>query len=200
MKQAKLSTNVGERISDYLINLNYDMLGSPNFIFGIYDIKTVPDNSPRETLIGSQKVSDLFIDWFQRHKLPWDYTEFDGRSDYGPFLAEGIVCNGLFSGADEIKTKEQRDRYDHALGRGLGGIANVVTDPCYHAACDSLENINSLALEKMVQAAANILETLGWKSDLEQWLYPDGRPNIGKSKPLLERIKQKKEYFGTESF
>ena len=29
--------------------------------------------------------SSLII--FDRHRLPWDYTEFSGRSDYGPFLA-----------------------------------------------------------------------------------------------------------------
>jgi Zn-dependent M28 family amino/carboxypeptidase len=34
VKQAKTSSVAGERLSDYLINLNYDMLGTPNYIFG----------------------------------------------------------------------------------------------------------------------------------------------------------------------
>ena len=31
-------------------------------------------------------------------------TAFDGRSDYGPFIAAGIPAGGLFTGAEEIKT------------------------------------------------------------------------------------------------
>lgn len=37
VKEAKSSTVVIERLSDYLVNLNYDVLESFNFIFGIYD-------------------------------------------------------------------------------------------------------------------------------------------------------------------
>ena len=88
-----------------------------------------------------------------------DYTDFSGRSDYGPFLAEGIVAGGLFSGADDMKTIEQRNRYDQVLGQGMGGIPNIIQDPCYHEACDSIENINVFAYEKMIQAAAYALDT-----------------------------------------
>ena len=31
-------------------------------------------------------------------------TDFDGRSDYGPFIAAGIPAGGLFTGAEEAKT------------------------------------------------------------------------------------------------
>lgn len=200
MKKAKVATAVGQRLSDYLINLNYDMLGSPNFMFGIYDAKTAPSDVPPETIPGSQKVTDLFVDWFKRHQLPWDYTEFDGRSDYGPFLAEGIACSGLFSGADDIKTKEQRDRYDQILGQGMGGIAGIIQDPCYHEQCDSIGNINLLSLDKMIQAAAEILETLGWNPDLENWLYPNGRSHIGKSKSVQKKMKKAKKNFEKPNF
>ena len=71
------------------------------------------------------KLQLYFKDWFVQQNLPWDYTDFSGRSDYGPFLAEGIVAGGLFSGADDMKTQEQRDRYDQMLGQGLGGIAGI---------------------------------------------------------------------------
>ena len=32
-------------------------------------------------------------------------TDFDGRSDYGPFIAAGIPAGGLFSGAEGVKTR-----------------------------------------------------------------------------------------------
>jgi Zn-dependent M28 family amino/carboxypeptidase len=104
VKKAKNSTVIGERLSDYLINLNYDMLGSPNYIFGIYDGRTANNATPSQALPGSNKITALFKGWFDQQNLPSDYTDFSGRSDYGPFLAEGIVAGGLFTGADGIKT------------------------------------------------------------------------------------------------
>ena len=88
----------------------------------------------------------LFRDWFVRNELPWDSADFDGLSDHIPFLAEGIVIGGLFSGADDVKTKKQRDRYDTALGQGWGGISDIAQDPCYHKACDSMPQCECVCL------------------------------------------------------
>ena len=191
VKKAKNSSVVGERLGDYLINLNYDMLGSPNFIFGIYDGRTANNNTPTQALPGSNKVTNLFREWFIQQNFPWTYTDFSGRSDYGPFLAEGIVAGGLFSGADGIKTQSERDYYDEMLGQGMGGIAGAIRDPCYHQACDSIQNINAFALEKMVQAAAYALEYLARQDDLMGWLYPNGRP----SPSTAQKYNSINEYF-----
>ena len=175
MNRAKTSSVVGERVQDYLINFNYDMIASPNFMFGIYDGETARKYRLLDSLAGSNKVTALFREWFENQSLPWDYTNFDGRSDYSPFLAEDIVAGGLFTGYDGMKTTEQCDRYARMLGAGLGGISGITYDPCYHLACDSIENINVFAYEKMVQAAAYALETLGRMDNLQVWLYPRGR-------------------------
>ena len=177
VKKAKVATTVGDRLQDYLINLNYDMLASPNYIFGIYDGRTARNDTPPQALPGSNKITALFRDWFVRQSLPWDYTDFSGRSDYGPFLAEGIVAGGLFAGADDTKTQAQRDRYDETLGQGQGGIPDIIQDPCYHKACDSIQNVNVFAFEKMVQAAAYMLESLGRQDELKAWLYPTPAAN-----------------------
>jgi aminopeptidase Y len=169
------SATVGNRLQDYLINLNYDMLGSPNYMFGIYNGSSAKADTPSQALPGSIKISETYRDWFIRQNLPWDYTDFSGRSDYGPFLAAGIVAGGLFTGADEIKTAEQRLRYEGQLGKGQGGFAGAILDPCYHQACDTVDNINQFAYQKMVQVAAYILEYLGQTDNLETWLYPSGR-------------------------
>jgi Zn-dependent M28 family amino/carboxypeptidase len=170
------SASPDNKLQNYLINLNYDMLGSPNYMFGIYDGRTAKNDTPSEARPGSDKITALFKDWFVQQNLPWDYTDFSGRSDYGPFLAAGIVAGGLFSGADETKTAEQRSRYETKLGQGQGGFAGAILDPCYHKACDTVDNINQLGYERMVQAAAYMLEYLGQKDDLPAWLYPNGRP------------------------
>ena len=170
--EASKSNVVGERIRDYLLNINLDMLASSNFIFGIYNGKTAPSNTPASARPGSNKITTLFQQWFEVNRLPWDYTNFDGRSDYGPFLAAGLVAGGLFSGADAAKTLEQRNRYEAMLGPGLGGTSGIRQDPCYHKACDTTSNINRFALDKMVQAAAFAIESLAQQEDLKTWLYP----------------------------
>jgi hypothetical protein len=143
-------------------------------MLAIYDGKTAPVDTPVTALAGSTKITALSQNWFEQQNLPWDYTGFDGRSDYGPFLAEGIVAGGLFSGADDIKTQGQRDRYDRMLSQGMRGIAGIIHDPCYHQECDSIQNINVLGYEKLVQAAAYVLEYLARQDDLKTWLYPNG--------------------------
>ncbi|CAF4768204.1 unnamed protein product [Rotaria socialis] len=148
--QAQNSTIAGERISDYLINLNFDMLRSPNYIC----------------------VTALFRDWCIRQKLPWNYTPFNGLSDFAPFLTAGIAAGGLFSGADDYKMQAQRDRFDTSPGQGLGGTADASQHPYYHKACDTIRNINIIAYEKMVQEAAFVIESLARQTDLKAWLYP----------------------------
>ncbi|CAF1165161.1 unnamed protein product [Adineta steineri] len=197
VKQADNATTVGERLQDYLINLNYDMLGSPNYIFGIYDGRTANANTPPQALPGSNKITALFRSWFEQQKLPWDYTDFSGRSDYGPFLAKGIVAGGLFSGADERKSFEQRDRYDQMLGQGMGGVAGAIQDPCYHQACDSIQNINVFAYEKMVQAAAYTLEYLAQQDNLKEFLYPSAEIQRLNTQAKPQRVYNSiNEYFG----
>lgn len=149
-------------------------------MLGIYDAKTAPPSTPSSTLPGCQRTTDLYVEWFRSQGLPWDYTDFSGRSDYGPFLQQGIVAGGLFTGADGTKTLEERDRYAKVLGPLLGGVANAIHDPCYHQACDSLGNINKFALEKTTQAGAYVLEQMGRNPDLTNWLYPNGRPILRK--------------------
>ena len=148
------------------------MLGSPNYIFGIYNGSSAKPGTPVNATNGSVRITEKFHDWFNSQNLPSDYSDFSGRSDYGPFLAEGVVAGGLFSGADETKTAEQYSRYESKLGAGYGGLAGAILDPCYHKACDTVDNINQFAYQKMVQAAAYMLEYLGRRDDLATWLYP----------------------------
>ncbi|CAF0964881.1 unnamed protein product [Rotaria sordida] len=169
--QAQNSTVVGERLTDYVTYLNFDMLGSPNFMFGIYDGRTAENDTTPLAIVGSYKISEVFRDWFIRQNLPWDFVEFGYGSDYAPFLIQGIPVGGLYSGSSEIKTQEQCDRYDQFLGQGKCGMINVDHDPCYHKACDSIQNINVFGYEKMIQAGAYTIESLARQPDLKSWLY-----------------------------
>lgn len=125
------------------LNLNFDMLGSPNYVRFVYDGDG--DVGPRGPK-GSGAIEKVLVKYFNRQGLETAPTAFDGRSDYGPFIEAGIPAGGLFSGAEEIKTKKQAKVY--------GGEAGVAYDVCYHQACDAVANINDTGLLELARGAA----------------------------------------------
>ena len=101
-------------------NLNFDMLGSPNYVRFVYDGDGSSGGISGPP--GSDSIEKVFTDYFASKNLASDPTDFDGRSDYGPFIEAGIPAGGLFSGAEGVKTAEQEDLY--------GGTAGEPYDPC----------------------------------------------------------------------
>jgi Zn-dependent M28 family amino/carboxypeptidase len=146
-------------------NLNFDMLGSPNYVRFVYDGdgSATPDDPDDAGPPGSDAIEKIFVDYFKSKGLASEPTPFDGRSDYGPFIAEGIPAGGLFSGAEGIKTPEEAAIY--------GGTAGVAYDKCYHQACDTINNLNSKALSELGDAAAHATLVLALS---KTGLYPDG--------------------------
>ena len=122
-----LSAEEREAIALYL---NFDMIGSPNYMFGIYDGDDSDGEGAGPGPAGSAQIEEVFESYYDRRELPHNGTDFSGRSDYGPFIAVGIPSGGLFTGAEGIKTEQQAQWY--------GGVAGQAYDPCYHQACDSL--------------------------------------------------------------
>ncbi|CAF3789995.1 unnamed protein product [Rotaria sordida] len=171
IEEANVTAVEGNRLKDYVMMLNFDMLASPNYFFGIYESTSLPDTVSSTVKNASLKISQLFRNWFDKEKLPWDDTSLFSISDHFAFVVAGVACGGTFSGAPGIKTFEQRDRYNRMLGHGHGGIAGASFDPCYHQACDTLENINPFVYETMVKSAAYALETFARIPDLYLWLY-----------------------------
>ncbi len=104
-----------------------------------------------------------------------------------------IVAGGLFSGADGIKSEAERNYYEQILGSG--GTAGIVYDICYHQACDSIGNINQFGYEKLVRAAAYMLEYLARQDDLKTWLYPNGTVNRADNQEQRQ-YDSINEYFG----
>ena len=171
IEQITNATNEGQRLKDHILALNLDMLASPNFYFGVHETSPLPASVPSAAKLALSKISQVFQNWFDQEKLPWDNSSLAILSDHVPFLLAGVPSGGLFSGADDRKTLEQRNRYSRMLGPGYGGIANAQFDPCYHKACDTIENVNPFCFETMVKSAAYTLETLARKTNLRSWLY-----------------------------
>ncbi len=105
------------------------MVASPNFIYGVYDADESTFAAPVFVPPGSAALEDLFEAYYTIEGIPYEDTEFSGRSDYQAFIDVGIPASGLFTGAEGIKTAEQEAIW--------GGTAGDQYDPCYHLACDT---------------------------------------------------------------
>ncbi|WP_416396334.1 M28 family metallopeptidase [Allohahella sp. A8] len=132
------------------VYLNFDMIASPNYGYFIYD----GDGSTfgLEGPAGSAATEKLFEKYFAIRGLPSEGSEISFRSDYAQFFEEGIPFGGLFTGAEELKTEEQAEKF--------GGTAGEALDPCYHAACDDINNIDMTALEINADAMAFVTSWL----------------------------------------
>ncbi|KAL8934746.1 MAG: hypothetical protein Q9211_005071, partial [Gyalolechia sp. 1 TL-2023] len=134
------------------LNLNFDMIASPNYKYGIYDgdgssfgVSGAP---------GSAEAEKLFQDYFANDAgLKSVPDSFDGRSDYAPFQDAGIAAGGLFTGAEGIKTEEEQALF--------GGQAGVAYDVNYHAEGDNVKNLNMDAFIQNAKAIAHAVATYG---------------------------------------
>jgi len=132
-----LSQAEKDRIALYL---NFDMVGSPNYIFMTQDADQSSFTPPAGVSVpdGSIEIEDLFESFYTLRGEPYDDAAFDGRSDYQAFINNDIPAGGLFTGAEVRKTAEQQSIW--------GGTVGAQFDPCYHAACDTFANNNDHAL------------------------------------------------------
>ncbi|KAI0450117.1 peptidase family M28 [Xylaria acuta] len=111
--------------------MDYDMMGSPNFAYQIYNATDAANPT------GSEQLRNLYIDWYKSKGLNYTFIPFDGRSDYDAFIRNGIPGGGIATGAEGIKTKEEESMF--------GGKAGDWYDPCYHQLCDDVGNVNATA-------------------------------------------------------
>lgn len=149
---------------DVALVINTDMLGSPNAAYLVFD----GDDSDRVGAPagppGSEGVERSLVAALGASGVRAGSTDFNGRSDYGPFIDAGIPAGGLFSGAADIKT---------SAGAGTwGGVAGQAYDPCYHRPCDTLTNVDRVALARMLDALATTVG--GYAVDLGG---PNGVPS-----------------------
>ena len=151
-----LSAAERDRIALYL---NFDMVGSPNYIFMVYDADQSSFPPPTGVPIppGSPAIEDVFESYYTLVGEPYDDAQFSGRSDYQAFIANGIPSGGLFTGAEQIKTAEQAAIW--------GGTAGAQFDPCYHQACDTFANVNLHALDVNSDAIAFSVLTFAYSTE-----------------------------------
>ncbi|MPZ73585.1 MAG: M20/M25/M40 family metallo-hydrolase, partial [Nitriliruptorales bacterium] len=181
-----VATSTQQELNRIFLNLNFDMVGSPNYVRFVYDGDGSATGASGPS--GSGQIERVFTSYFASEGLESAPTAFDGRSDYGPFIQAGIPAGGLFTGAEGAKTAAQAETYGGLAtfdpdGAGDAEPEAVAYDPCYHERCDELDqdldaddaalyealnaaydgalvgNVNTLALDEMSDAAAHAVWT-----------------------------------------
>lgn len=136
---------------------NVDMIGSPNAGYFLYDGDNSDGVGAGAGPAGSAYLEQVLADYYAEIGVPTRGTDFDGRSDYGPFISAGIPAGGIFTGAEGRKTSAQVT---------LWGGTTGAFDPCYHSACDGLSNISATALDRNSDALAHALWTVAQVGDV----------------------------------
>lgn len=140
-----------EQLKNISLYLNFDMLASPNPGYFTYDSDLSappdPDGGPVGRIPeGSAGIERTLVAYLDAAGKPAEDINFAGRSDYDGFALAGVAVGGVFSGAENEKTREQAQRW--------GGEAGRPFDPNYHKESDDLSNIDRTALEINGAAAA----------------------------------------------
>jgi Zn-dependent M28 family amino/carboxypeptidase len=138
---AALSEEERRNIAVYL---NLDMVGSPNFV------RYVQASAEAGGGVAGTARRELLAD-FREHDLTIE-ERTGGRfgTDTGSFSEKGIPTVGLYTGAGGPKSEAEASAFGGAAGRPY--------DPCYHQACDTVENINREVLEENTRALVRALK------------------------------------------
>ncbi|KAJ9469691.1 Leucine aminopeptidase 2 [Diplonema papillatum] len=126
--------------------INFDMEAGANYIRMIYDGETAPNP---EAVEGSVRITGMFAHAFDSAALSYGLTPLTGGSDFLPFILAGVPAGGLATGAGGVKS--QQEQLEH------GGYANAPLDPCYHAPCDTVANVNKRCLVECADAFSRVL-------------------------------------------
>jgi aminopeptidase S len=126
-----------------VLYLNVDMVASPN---AGYLVQGGSGSDASETgPPGSDGVAEVLIDNLTRTGVTPQRIPFVGDDD-AAFVEAGIPTAAAENGDEQQKTAEQASMW--------GGQAGQAYDPCYHQACDRLDNVNRDVFARYLTALA----------------------------------------------
>jgi Zn-dependent M28 family amino/carboxypeptidase len=140
---AALSEEQRRRIALYV---NLDMVGSPNYARYVQGTAATGDGL-------AARIRTALVGDFADRNLPIE-ERAGGRTgtDDASFSEKSIPTLGLYTGAGGPKSEAHAGLF--------GGAAGKPYDPCYHRACDTVENINREVLEQNTRALVRALDVV----------------------------------------
>ncbi len=139
---AYLASLTAQDKQDIALDLNAEMIGSPNT--GYFVLDGLPG-------AGSAAITKAFYAYFNATGVQTEAAPLSGRWDYNAFAGAGIPTGGVFTGADSTKTQTEVAKW--------GGTAGVAFDPCYQITCDTLNNVDRTAMLRNARALAFVIGT-----------------------------------------
>ncbi|KAF2867926.1 aminopeptidase-like protein Y [Massariosphaeria phaeospora] len=123
--------------NNILTYLNFDMVSRG--YFGVFDGDGSTHNLTGAP--GSEVIEKIFVDDYTKKGINVTAARFTGGSDYQSFMNIGKPVGGLHTGT------------------------GVEQDPCYHQACDTIDNPNPTTLTINAKAAAHVLSILATEGE-----------------------------------
>ena len=131
-----------------MLNLNFDMVGSPNFVRFVYDGNGSATGTAGPP--GSGKIERFFLNYFENQGLA------DGPDAVRRTIRLRAVHRSRDSGRRPFHRRRRRKTAEQAAV--YGGTAGEPYDPCYHQLCDQYpDNLNVTALDQMSDAIAHVV-------------------------------------------
>ncbi|MGW9479191.1 M20/M25/M40 family metallo-hydrolase [Saccharomonospora azurea] len=126
-----------------MLYLNVDMVASSN---GGYRVQGGAGHDESTSgPPGSAAVGRVLAEQLGTTGVTAETVEFVGDDEW-PFVEAGIPSGGAENGDHGVKSEEQ--------ARAWGGQAGQVFDPCFHSACDRVDNVNRVVLDHYLHALA----------------------------------------------
>jgi aminopeptidase S len=140
-----LSSNDRRHLELYL---NLDMVASPNA--GYFVRGSGPNFLPSSgDPPGSADVARVLSDQLAATGVVAGTAALDGGTDVVPFAEASIPSADVSTGNAEEKSAAQAVKW--------GGQAGADFDACYHRACDRLDNLDRVGLDRFTDAAAGAI-------------------------------------------
>jgi Zn-dependent M28 family amino/carboxypeptidase len=149
-----LSQAERERIAVYM---NYDMVASPNYVFGVYDA----DESTFEAPVPcrpARRPSRTSTSATTR----WSASPTTTASSPAAATTRPSSWRASRRGSVHRAPRSSRPRSRQAI---WGGTAGEQFDPCYHEACDTIANVNRHALDVNSDLIAYAMLTFAYSTE-----------------------------------
>lgn len=137
--------------------LNFDTIASPNHVFFLYDGDDSDAVGSGPGPQGSAAIEQVFQVYYESVGQPHKGIDLNLGSDHLPFVGAGIPVGGIYTGTFDTKTAEEAAIW--------GGTAGIPYDPCYHLACDGINNVSLTALEVNADAVAYSVLQFGMSTE-----------------------------------